>query len=96
MRGADFDAASHEEFMSSYLPVLVRRGQRWEAAYSASGGGGTGGTGGGEERSARLKRFVRKGIPNRRELGAKLLITAKVFAFGLETQLNEGYLWASI
>ena len=95
MRGADFDAASHEEFMSSYLPVLVRRGQRWEAAYSASGNtGGTGGTN--EERSARLKRFVRKGIPNRRELGAKLLITAKVFAFGLETQLNEGYLWASI
>ena len=40
--------------MSSYLPVLVRRGQRWEAAYDA-----------GEERNTRLKRFIRKGIPNR-------------------------------
>ena len=40
--------------MSSYLPVLVRRGQRWERAYAA-----------GDEKSARLKRFVRKGIPNR-------------------------------
>ena len=80
MRGADFDAASHEEFMSSYLPVLVRRGQRWEAAYSAAAGGGSGT--GGEERSARLKRFVRKGIPNRRELCANLLITEKVYTFG--------------
>ena len=81
VRGADFDAASHEEFMSSYLPVLVRRGQRWQAAYSAAagGGGGLGGTSvtGGEERSARLKRFVRKGIPNRRELCATLLIPQK-------------------
>ena len=54
LRGEDFDAASHQEFMSSYLPVLVRRGQRWEAAYTA-----------GEEKNARLKRFIRKGIPNR-------------------------------
>ena len=53
-RGADFDAASHQEFMSSYLPVLVRRGQRWETAYTA-----------GEEKNVRLKRFIRKGIPNR-------------------------------
>ena len=88
VRGADFDVASHEEFMSSYLPVLVRRGQRWEAAYSASGG---------EERSARLKRFVRKGIPNRRELCAKLLISAKVYAFGADPHpkmlLKGRYLW---
>ncbi len=38
--------------MSAYLPVLVRRKQRWEQAYRE-----------GEDKNGRLKRFVRKGIP---------------------------------
>ena len=53
-RPPDFDEKSYNTFMSSYLPVLVRRGQRWEELLEhhdvAKGG-------------RKIKRFVRKGVP---------------------------------
>jgi len=64
-RAADFDAPAHERFMSSYLPVLARRAQRWEQLLGAPADS--------EEAaeklrklagSRKLKRFVRKGVPN--------------------------------
>jgi hypothetical protein len=53
-RPENFDSEAHETFMCAYLPVLVRRGQRWEQTYKK-----------GEDKNYRLKRFVRKGIPSR-------------------------------
>ncbi len=43
--------------MSSYLPVLVRRGQRWEQLVPD-------GSYAGVAKGRKIKRFVRKGIPS--------------------------------
>lgn len=57
-RPENFDVAAHEAFMSEYLQILVRRGQRWEQLLQKSST---------EElkKNRTLKRFVRKGIPNK-------------------------------
>ena len=63
LRGADFDFPGQEEFLSSYLGVLARRAQRWDALL---------GQGGGYEklkRGGQLKRFVRKGVPGSHRKG---------------------------
>ena len=63
LRGADFDFPGQEEFLSSYLGVLARRAQRWDALL---------GQGGGYEklkRGSQLKRFVRKGVPGSHRKG---------------------------
>ena len=61
IRPEDFDYETHEEFMSSYLRVLVRRGQKWEKllkkGYAHLGTGG------------RTKRFIRKGVPAKHRPG---------------------------
>ena len=54
-RPEDFDYNTYDDFMREYLPVLVRRGQKWEKILSK----GTKSL----KSGSKLKRFVRKGIP---------------------------------
>lgn len=54
-RPEDFDYHTYDNFMTEYLPVLVRRGHKWEKILSK----GTKNL----KNGAKLKRFVRKGIP---------------------------------
>lgn len=63
LRGADFDFPGQEEFLSSYLGVLARRGQKWEALL------GQGASYEKLKRGNQLKRFVRKGIPGSHRKG---------------------------
>jgi len=63
LRGADFDFPGQEEFLSSYLGVLARRGQKWEALL------GQGASYEKLKRGNQLKRFVRKGIPSSHRKG---------------------------
>ncbi|PIK59536.1 putative growth hormone-regulated TBC protein 1-A [Apostichopus japonicus] len=53
--GEDFDYDSYEEFMSRYLSILARRASKWNKLLSGSGS---------VKRSSKVKRYVRKGIPN--------------------------------
>ena len=63
LRGADFDFPGQEEFLSSYLGILARRAQRWDALL------GQGGSYEKLKRGNQLKRFVRKGIPGSHRKG---------------------------
>ncbi|XP_076011751.1 growth hormone-regulated TBC protein 1-A isoform X2 [Genypterus blacodes] len=54
-RSDDFDYESYEELMSEYLAVLTRRAIKW-SKYLKGGAG--------VQRNVKLKRYVRKGIPN--------------------------------
>lgn len=55
-RPANFDYAAHEAFMSEYLLVLVRRAKRWHQLINGSYAN--------VSKGRKIKRFVRKGIPN--------------------------------
>ena len=54
-RPEDFDYRTYDNFMTDYLPILVRRGNKWDKLLSK----GTSHL----KNGAKLKRFVRKGIP---------------------------------
>lgn len=54
-RPEDFDYEFYEEFMSQYMTVLTRRAVRWSKLLKGNRR---------FERSLKVKRFVRKGIPN--------------------------------
>ncbi|XP_045554341.1 growth hormone-regulated TBC protein 1-A isoform X1 [Salmo salar] len=51
----DFDYESYEELMSEYLAVLTRRSIRWSKLLQGPGR---------LEKSIKVKRYVRKGVPN--------------------------------
>lgn len=55
-RPSDFDFDSYENFMSQYLRVLVRRAAKWDKLLGKSNRT--------LSHSARVKRYVRKGIPS--------------------------------
>ena len=54
-RPEDFDYRTYDNFMTEYLPVLVRRGQKWDKLLLKGSKN--------LKNGAKLKRFVRKGIP---------------------------------
>lgn len=54
-RPNDFDYESHEELMSEYLAVLTRRSIKWSKFLHGRGH---------IERNLKVKRYVRKGVPN--------------------------------
>ena len=54
-RPEDFDYRTYDDFMTEYLPVLVRRGHKWDKMLSK----GTKNI----KHGGKLKRFIRKGIP---------------------------------
>ena len=54
-RPEDFDYRTYDNFMTEYLPVLVRRGTKWDKMLSK----GTKNL----KHGGKLKRFIRKGIP---------------------------------
>ncbi|XP_041726629.1 growth hormone-regulated TBC protein 1-A [Coregonus clupeaformis] len=54
-RSKDFDYESYEELMSEYLAVLTRRSIRWSKLLQGRGR---------LEKSIKVKRYVRKGVPN--------------------------------
>lgn len=56
-RAEDFDYVGYDKFMTAYLPVLVRRGQKWDKLLAGPKGAL------GLKKGIKLKRFVRKGIP---------------------------------
>lgn len=69
-RPKNFDPAAYESFMSGYLPVLVRRSQRWEQELI------------GPDQSyvnvvkgRKIKRFVRKGIPSSHRSNVWMIIS---------------------
>lgn len=61
IRPDDFDYSLHEEFMSQYLRVLVRRGQKWEKILRKGYGK--------MDSGAKMKRYIRKGIPANHRAG---------------------------
>lgn len=54
-RSEDFDYSSYEELMSEYLVVLTRRSIKWSKLLKGKGK---------VQKNVKLKRYVRKGIPN--------------------------------
>ncbi|XP_010885020.2 growth hormone-regulated TBC protein 1-A [Esox lucius] len=54
-RSPDFDYESYEELMSEYLAVLTRRSIKWSKLLQGRGR---------LEKSIKVKRYVRKGVPN--------------------------------
>uniref|UniRef100_A0A3Q2QJK9 Growth hormone-regulated TBC protein 1 n=1 Tax=Fundulus heteroclitus TaxID=8078 RepID=A0A3Q2QJK9_FUNHE len=54
-RSDDFDYESYEELMSEYLVVLTRRSIKWSRLLKGKGR---------VQKNVKLKRYVRKGIPN--------------------------------
>ncbi|MBN3303573.1 GRT1A protein, partial [Amia calva] len=54
-RSEDFDYDSYEEFMSVYLTILTRRSIKWSKLLQGNSK---------VERNLKVKRYVRKGIPN--------------------------------
>ncbi|XP_071397490.1 growth hormone-regulated TBC protein 1-A [Centroberyx affinis] len=78
MRSEDFDYESYEELMSEYLVVLTRRSIKWSKLLKGKGK---------VEKNVKLKRYVRKGIPN--EHRALIWMAAS----GAQEQLekNQGY-----
>uniref|UniRef100_A0A3B3DPN8 Growth hormone regulated TBC protein 1a n=1 Tax=Oryzias melastigma TaxID=30732 RepID=A0A3B3DPN8_ORYME len=77
-RSVDFDYASYEELMSEYLVVLTRRSIKWSKLLKGKGK---------VQKNVKLKRYVRKGIPN--EHRALIWMAAS----GAQDQLekNPGY-----
>ncbi|XP_041844517.1 growth hormone-regulated TBC protein 1-A [Melanotaenia boesemani] len=77
-RSEDFDYESYEELMSEYLVVLTRRSIKWSKLLKGKSK---------VQKSTKLKRFVRKGIPN--EHRTLIWMTAS----GAQDQLekNPGY-----
>jgi hypothetical protein len=64
LRTESFDAAGYEEFMRTYLRTLARRRQKWEKLVRGLAKNGAGGEAYARlTYGAKLKRFVRKGIP---------------------------------
>ncbi|XP_055010589.1 growth hormone-regulated TBC protein 1-A [Boleophthalmus pectinirostris] len=54
-RSEDFDYSSYEEIMSHYLTILTRRSIKWSKLFKGKNR---------VQKNAKLKRYVRKGIPN--------------------------------
>uniref|UniRef100_A0A087XYY9 Growth hormone-regulated TBC protein 1 n=3 Tax=Poecilia TaxID=8080 RepID=A0A087XYY9_POEFO len=77
-RSEDFDFESYEELMSEYLIICTRRSIKWSRLLKDTGK---------VQRTVKLKRYVRKGIPN--EHRAFIWMTAS----GAQEQLekNPGY-----
>ena len=63
-RPSDFNHAAYESFMSSYLPILVRRRQRWDEILEDHDD---------LKKNRQLKRFVRKGIPHNYRAKVRML-----------------------
>ncbi|XP_030057378.1 growth hormone-regulated TBC protein 1 isoform X2 [Microcaecilia unicolor] len=77
-RPKDFDYTSYEEFYSRYLAVLVRRAMKWSKLLQRNNG---------VEKSLKVKRYIRKGIPNEH----RALIWMIVSGAQAEMDLNPGY-----
>ncbi|XP_015235881.1 PREDICTED: growth hormone-regulated TBC protein 1 [Cyprinodon variegatus] len=77
-RSDDFDYESYEELMSEYLVILTRRSIKWSRLLKGKGK---------VQKNVKLKRYVRKGIPN--EHRALIWMAAS----GAQDQLekNPGY-----
>uniref|UniRef100_W5MUJ4 Growth hormone regulated TBC protein 1a n=2 Tax=Lepisosteus oculatus TaxID=7918 RepID=W5MUJ4_LEPOC len=77
-RSEDFDYDSYEEFMSTYLQILTRRSIKWSKLLQGKSN---------VERNLKVKRYVRKGIPN--EHRSLIWMTAS----GAQEQMekNPGY-----
>ena len=66
-RPEDFDYRTYDNFMTEYLPVLVRRGAKWDKLL-AKGPKNL-------KNGAKLKRFVRKGIPMKHRAKVWMIIS---------------------
>nr|XP_033805095.1 growth hormone-regulated TBC protein 1 isoform X3 [Geotrypetes seraphini] len=77
-RPKDFDYASYEEFYSGYLEILTRRAIKWSKLLQRNNG---------VEKSLKVKRYIRKGIPNEH----RAMIWMIVSGAQAEMDLNPGY-----
>ncbi|XP_069493250.1 growth hormone-regulated TBC protein 1 [Ambystoma mexicanum] len=77
-RPDSFDYASYEEFVSRYLVILARRAIKWSKLLQGTSG---------VEKSLRVKRYIRKGIPNEH----RSLIWMIVSGAQEQLDLNPGY-----
>ncbi|XP_069060772.1 growth hormone-regulated TBC protein 1 isoform X1 [Pleurodeles waltl] len=77
-RPDSFDYAGYEEFLSRYLVVLTRRAIKWSKLLQGNSG---------VEKSMRVKRYIRKGIPNEH----RSLIWMIVSGAQEQLDLNPGY-----
>ncbi|XP_029353706.1 growth hormone-regulated TBC protein 1-A isoform X1 [Echeneis naucrates] len=77
-RSQDFDYESYEEFMSEYLVVLTRRSIKWSKLLKGKGK---------VQKNVKLKRYVRKGIPNEH----RALIWMAISGAQDKLEKNPGY-----
>ncbi len=73
LRSQGFDTKSYEEFMGSYLRILSRRGLKWEKLVRGASSGNNAYAK--LSYGAKLKRFVRKGIPGAHRKGVWLQVS---------------------
>ena len=89
VRAPDFDYPVQEDFLSSYLAVLARRAARWDQllgkdkAFSAL------------HKGAKLKRFVRKGVPSAHRKGVWLEVSGAAALRRARPQLYQEMLAAA-
>uniref|UniRef100_A0A8C6K4P1 Uncharacterized protein n=1 Tax=Melopsittacus undulatus TaxID=13146 RepID=A0A8C6K4P1_MELUD len=77
-RPEDFDYASYEAFFSRYLVVLTRRAIKWSKLLKGNNG---------IQKSLKVKRYIRKGIPNEH----RALIWMIVSGAQANMEQNPGY-----
>ncbi|KAG9492262.1 hypothetical protein GDO78_000661 [Eleutherodactylus coqui] len=73
-----FDYAAYEEFYSQYLTILTRRAMKWSKMMQKSSA---------VEKSMKVKRYIRKGIPNEHRCYVWMIVS------GAQAQMeqNPGY-----
>ncbi|EMP31931.1 Growth hormone-regulated TBC protein 1 [Chelonia mydas] len=77
-RPEDFDYVSYEEFFSRYLVILTRRAIKWSKLLKGNNG---------VQKSLKVKRYIRKGIPNEH----RALIWMIVSGAQAKMEQNPGY-----
>ncbi|XP_063315677.1 growth hormone-regulated TBC protein 1 [Pelobates fuscus] len=77
-RPEEFDYAFYEDFYSRYLPILTRRAIKWSKLLKKSTA---------VEKSLKVKRYIRKGIPNEHRCNIWMIVS------GAQVQMeqNPGY-----
>jgi hypothetical protein len=80
VRADDFDYVEYEQFMSVYLTVLSKRSMRWARIMTSNPQ---------LKKTARLKQFVRKGIPL--SLRAQVGVTFDAWRFVLITKFEISF-----
>ncbi|XP_075050458.1 growth hormone-regulated TBC protein 1-like, partial [Mixophyes fleayi] len=77
-RPAEFDYAFYEDFYSRYLVVLTRRAEKWSMLLQKSTG---------VEKSLKVKRYIRKGIPNEHRSYVWMMVSGAQ----AKMEMNAGY-----